>query len=103
MPKAQAKPHTIEAIVCHTGMGSVAAVSRRIITKGVAGGMNPAMVASMPFGFCTMGIHSMSGTTSTIITGPTSDCASRRSLTALPTADIIAATMKYAMMKKTPR
>ena len=103
IPNAQPNPHAIESSVCQSAIGSVDAVTRKIMTNGIAGGTKLAMVASMPFGFSIIGIHSMIGITSTSITGPTSDCASRRSLTALPTAAIIDATMKYAITKNTTK
>ena len=56
----------------------------------------------MPLGFSPIGIHRSIGTINTSITGPMSDCASRRSLTALPTAAIRAAIVKYAIRKNSP-
>ena len=95
----QAKPQTMLRATCHAAIGSLLAVTRSTMTKGIAGGMKLATVASMPLGCSLMGSHSMSGMVRTSIAGVTRLCASRRSFTALPTLAMMVATKAYDMMK----
>ena len=86
----------IETGICQVGIGSSAA-RRRIMANGAARGMKLHQVAMRPLGASMITGHSIKGTMRIIIIGVTSVLASRISLTALPTAAIIEAIMKYAM------
>ena len=81
----QEYPVTIVVSTCQKGTGSVAVVTRRIMTNGIKGGMKLAMVASTPLGSFMIGNHSSKGIIRTSMAGAMSDWASRNSLTALPT------------------
>ena len=84
---------------CHKGTISVDAVTRIIIVKGKSGGVKLEMIATSPLGCSEMIGQRPNGTIRMSITGPNKDWASLNSLTALPTAAIIVATIKYARIK----
>ena len=93
-PNTLSRPMIAPRVVCQVGMGSVDAASRMIIANGCIGGRNEQTTATVPFGFSLIGIHSKNGIIKMIITGPIRVWASRKSLTALPTAAMIEAIVK---------
>ncbi len=66
------------------------------MTKLLTGGTNDRTTASIELGSRLSGSHSIRGTIRTIMIGIISDCASRISLTAAPTAAISDANVKKA-------
>ena len=99
IPRTAPKPTTILVTICHNATVSVEAVMRRIMTNGISGGVKLVIVATSPLG-CSESIgHSARGIIRMIIIGPMSDWASRNSVTALPTAAMIDAIIKYAIVK----
>ena len=70
---------------CHVG-GGVADASRIIMAKVLTGGMKLRATANVEFGSRPMTVANIQGAMSTSITGVISDCASRISFTAAPTA-----------------
>src|SRR5262245_2159775 len=83
--QAAARPTIIVRSTCQVG-GGVADPSRIIIANVLTGGMKLRATANAEFGSRPMTVANIHGAMSTSITGVISDCASRISLTAAPTA-----------------
>src|SRR5690606_32554751 len=66
--KTAAMPIAIDAAICQAGGGTLDD-RRRIITKGLTGGIRLATVASVPLGSRLIGCHSIIGSTMVSITG----------------------------------
>ena len=94
MPSTAPKPITMLKMICQAAMVSVEAVILNIITNGMSGGVKLDTVAIIPFGCSDRTGHRASGMIKMIMIGPMRDCASRNSVTALPTAAIIDAIIK---------
>ena len=90
----EAIPIPIERMICHIGTISVDAVTLIIMVKGSSGGVKLEMTATRPLGCSEMIGQRANGLNKRSITGPKRDCASLNSLTALPIAAIMVATIK---------
>ena len=99
---AEARPMPIVSHTCHSGGGDVDAI-RIIMASVLTGGMKLSAIAIVVLGSRATGATSSYGTISSSITGVTSACASRISVTAAPMAPNTDANRKYVMRKKMTR
>ena len=89
----EATPIAIDAHTCHQGGGVFDAI-RRSMVNVLTGGTKLMMVLNVEFGSREMGTQNSHGVMMSSMIGIIIDCASRMSLTTLPTVSIIAPTTK---------